>query len=106
VLHVRSAGSCEIYRGMDKVMQVPVLRVRLVMMFGERGRGANGPKTVAHREPQRPDTGNRHGCFEAVNGMIQGTSHEVVGIEAVIPGGDHSASMSSPVSASSSSRLG
>ena len=36
----------------------------------------------------------------------EGTSHEVVGIEAVIPGGDYSASTSSLSVASSSSRGG
>jgi hypothetical protein len=38
--------------------------------------------------------------------VSKGTSHEVVGIEAVIPGGDHSAGTSSPGVASSSSRGG
>jgi hypothetical protein len=40
------------------------------------------------------------------SGMALGASHEVVGIEAVIPGGDHSAGTSSPGVASSSSRFG
>ena len=40
------------------------------------------------------------------HGPATGTSHEVVGIEAVIPGGDHSAGSSSPGVASSSSRGG
>jgi len=43
---------------------------------------------------------------DGVAGFLAGTSHEVVGIEAAIPGGDYVESTSSPVIASSSSRLG